>query len=214
MVSAIFAALAIAALLVLSEYAWKRAKIQDEVARKFVHITSGTFIAFLPFWVSYDWIKLLAVGFVVVNIVNRFTNSFHAIHSVQRKSWGDILFGVGVFAIAWFEPASWLFAASILQVSLADGLAAVAGVTYGKKHGSYYLLGQPKSFIGSLVFYGVSMMVISITLFSYNYFADPLSLGLVIILLPLMLACVENLAVYGTDNLFLPLATLWALSLF
>jgi dolichol kinase len=214
MIQAVLAAFVIAVILFVSEWGWKRSKFKDEVARKFVHIVSGSFIAFLPFWVDYTWIKVLAIGFVVANIVNRYTNWFHAIHAVPRKSWGDVLFGVGVLAVALFEPPPWLFAASILQVSLADGLAAVTGVTYGKTHGQYFLFGQPKSVIGSVTFLATSLLITALALVMHNYFANPLGLWPLIIMLPLLLACAENLAVYGTDNLVLPLLTLWALSLF
>lgn len=213
MLNALLAVVAIAGILILSEIFWKRHQMRDELARKFVHITTGTFIAFLPFWVDYSWIKVLAVGFVVVNIVNRYVDVFHAIHAVRRRSWGDVLFGVGVFAVAWFEPSNWLFAAAILQVSLADGLAALAGVTYGKKHGRYYLFTQPKSIAGSAIFILVSAVLLGTLFLLDGYYADPLTLWPVLVMLPLMLVCVENLAVYGTDNLLLPLATLGVLSL-
>ena len=213
MVQALIAAAGIAAILVLSELLWNKYHIRDELARKFVHISSGLFIAFLPFWVDYTWIMVLAVGFVIANIINRYTNYFHAIHGVERKSWGDILFGVGVFAVAWFQPSPWIFAAAILQVSLADGLAAVGGVTYGKTHGRYYLFGQSKSVIGSIIFMITSALIVTLVLFADSYFADPLSLWPVIIMLPLLLVCIENLAVYGLDNVLLPLVTLGILSL-
>jgi len=213
MVNAIYAAIGIAVILIISEIAWKRAHIYDELARKFVHITSGVFIAFLPFWVDYAWIMVLAVGFVIANIINRYTNYFHAIHAVKRRSWGDVLFGVGVFIIAYFQPSPWIFTAAILQVSLADGLAAVAGVTYGRKHGRYYLFGQPKSVIGSAIFLITSIIITLGIILIDNYYADPVALIPFIIMLPLLLVCVENLAVYGSDNVFLPIVTLLALSL-
>ncbi len=213
MVQALLAAIVIAAILGLSEVAWKKAHIQGELARKFVHITTGVFIAFLPFWVDYNWIMALAVGFVVANLVNRYVDFFHAIHAVRRKSWGDVLFGVGVFAVAWFQPNPWVFAVAILQVSLADGLAAIAGVTYGKEHGKYYLFTQPKSIIGSSVFLVVSALILIFGMVASSYFVDPAQMWPVIVMLPLMLVCVENLAVFGFDNLALPLATLAVLSL-
>ena len=213
MVNALLAAAGIAAILVASEIAWNKFRIRDELARKFIHITSGIFIAFLPFWVDYFWIMILAVGFVIANFINRYTNYFHAIHGVKRKSWGDILFGVGVFVVAWFEPSPWLFAASILQVSLADGLAAIAGVTYGKTHGRYYLFGQPKSIIGSAVFLVASFAILSLLFVFDPYFADTITMFPVALMLPLLLVCVENLSVYGTDNVSLPLVTLGLLSL-
>jgi phytol kinase len=213
MVSALLAAACIAGILFLSESLWKRFKLPEEVARKIVHISAGSFIAFLPFWVDYTWIKFLAIGFILVNVVNHFTNTFQSIRSVRRKSIGDILLGAGVFIVALFEPPAWLFAISILQVSLADGLAAVVGVSYKKKTGTYYLFGQPKTFAGSITFLLTSMLIMIISLQVVAYFADPLSLWPVVIMLPLLLMCAENLAVYGTDNLVLPLMTLYVLSL-
>lgn len=214
MIEAFLAAVIIAGILGLSELFWKRHHIKDELARKFVHITTGVFIAFLPFWVDYTWIQVLALGFVLVNILNRQFDVFHAIHSVRRRSWGDVLFGVGVFAVAWFEPSPWLFSAAILQVSVADGLAALAGVTYGKKRGRYYLFTQPKSVVGSLIFLITSFLLLVILFVRDPYYADPMIMMPVALMLPIMLVCVENLAVYGTDNLLLPLATLAVLSLF
>lgn len=214
MLAAFIAILVLALILVVSEFLWKRIKVHPELARKFVHITCGVFISFLPFWVSYKWIMILCAGFVVVNLLNHKIKVFHAIRAVRRQSWGDVLFGVGVFAVALFQPDPWLFAISVLMVSLADGLAAVFGVTYGEKHGKYYLFTQPKTIVGSATFVITAALVMLIGMFASSYFVDPLSLWPALIMLPLLLVCIENLAVFGLDNLALPLATLGILSLF
>lgn len=214
MIQAVLAAAGIAGILALSEIFWKKARIKDELARKFVHITCGTFIAFLPFWVDYTWIIVLAIGFIIANIANRYVSIFHAIHTVRRKSWGDVLFGVGVLLVALFEPPAWLFTVAILQVSLADGFAALTGVTYGEKHGKYYLFSQPKSIIGSATFLASSALIFGLAFGAVSYFADPLSMWPVLVMLPLLLVCAENLAVFGMDNLALPLITLGVLSMF
>ena len=219
MINVLIAAVCIALILIFSEVAWAKFKLRDELARKFVHISAGVFIAFLPFWVDYTWIMVLAVGFVLANILNRFTHSIpflhvHAINGVKRKSAGDILFGVGVFALAALEPSPWLFAAAMLQVSLADGLAAVGGVTYGQKHGQYFLFGQPKSVIGSTIFLLTSAAILAAVFVVDGYFVDPASMWPAMLLLPLLLVCLENMAVYGLDNIVLPLVTFGVLSLF
>lgn len=214
MLLAFIAAICIAAILLISEIIWKKFDLPEEVARKSVHISTGVFIAFLPFWVEYKWVVFLAVGFVVVNLLNRKIDTFHAIQSVRRKSYGDILFGVGVLALALIEPEPWMFAVALLQVSLADGLAAVAGVTYGKKQGRYYLFSQPKSVIGSAVFLISSMLIIAVGLSASTYIADATQLWPIILLIPLILMCIENLAVFGFDNVVLPLSTIALLSLF
>ena len=64
MIQAILATIVIAVILLMSEYLWRTLHIKGEFARKFVHIIAGSFIAFLPFWVSYGWIAVLAVGFI------------------------------------------------------------------------------------------------------------------------------------------------------
>lgn len=214
MLAAFVAVVVLAAILVVSEMLWKRVKVHPEIARKFVHISCGIFIAFLPFWMSYGWIMILALGFITVNLLNHKFHIFHAIRSVRRVSWGDVLFGAGVFLVAWFQPDPWLFAMSLLMVSLADGLAAVVGVTYGEKHGKYYLFTQPKTIAGSSAFVIAAAIVIIVGMFANSYFADPLQLWPLVVMLPILLVCVENLAVFGLDNLALPLVTLGILSLF
>lgn len=214
MLQAFIATLVIAVILLVSELLWKRVKLHPELARKFVHITVGVFVAFLPFWVSYNWIMIMSVFFVLVNLANHRLKVFHAIRSVRRTSWGDVLFGVGTFSVAWFQPDAWLFAMSMLQVSLADGLAAVAGVTYGDRHGKYYLFGQPKTIVGSSTFVVVSALTLIFGFMLSSYFVAPAQMLPVALMLPILLVCAENVSVFGWDNLTLPLITLWALSLF
>lgn len=214
MISAMIAVVILAAILAASELLWKKVRLHPEFARKIVHISCGTFIAFLPFWVSYHWIMVLCVAFVIVNIINRYTSIFNAIKAVRRKSWGDVLFGVGVFLVAIFQPNPWFFAIAVLQVALADGVAALVGVTYGKKRGKYYLFTQPKSLAGSAAFLAVSALVFIVGMFASSYFVDPIQLWPALIMIPLLLVCLENLAVFGLDNLVLPLTTLFILSLF
>lgn len=214
MLSALLAVVIIFAILVVSEVVWKRVKVHPELARKFVHISAGTFVAFLPFWVSWGWVQLLAIGFTGVNLANHKLHIFHAIGAVRRQSWGDVLFGVGVLVVALFEPDQWIFAMSMLQVSLADGFAAVAGVTYGNKRGKYYLFTQPKSIIGSSAFVLMSFSVFALGITFSGYFVSTVEMLPLIVILPLLLVCVENLSVFGWDNITLPLITMGILSLF
>lgn len=214
MINAIMAVLVLATILLVSEIAWKKAKIRDEIARKFVHISTGVFISFLPFWVEYKWIIVIAIGLIVGNIINRYISVFHAIHTVRRKSWGDVLMGVGVLILALFQPSPWIFTVSMLQVSLADGLAALIGVSFARDKGKYYLFAQPKSFIGSFTFLVSSIAILAVGIIFSRYFVGLATAWPLLVMLPIMLVCVENISVFGTDNLTLPLFTLFVLSLF
>lgn len=205
MINAIFATAIIFVLLLLSEQLWKDKQIRGEFSRKFVHVIAGSFIAFLPFWNSYGWIALLALGFIGANLLNRYTKLFHAINTITRKSWGDLLFGVGILLAALLRPNKWLFAGAILQVALADGLAAVIGTRYGKH--KYKLFGHTKTPVGTLTFYVVSLLV---TLLVLHFGGEALELHklVAVIIVPLVLTVIENMSGYGTDNVTLPVGFL------
>ncbi|CAN5423123.1 SEC59/DGK1/VTE5 family protein [soil metagenome] len=208
MISAILATATIALILILSEYLWRKLHIRGEFARKFVHIIAGTFIAFLPFWVSYGWIVFLAVGFIAANLINRYTPLFHAIHAITRKSWGDLLFGFGILGCALLRPNKWLFAGAILQVALADGLAAVVGSQYGKHR--YQIFDHVKSRVGTLTFLLSSALILGLVLAGSGTSGD-YKLFAVFSIIPLLMAMLENVSGYGSDNIFLPLAFLISL---
>lgn len=209
MINALIAAAGIALLLIGSELLWRNIKLSDEVARKFVHIAAGSYIAFLPFWVSYGWIMLLAVGFIAANFINRATNLFHAIHATKRRSWGDLLLSIGILVTAGLRPSPWVFAAAILHVSLADGLAAVIGTKYGKIR--YKFLDHGKSALGSLTFFITSVFIIALTV-SYGDLNGVNGWAL-LLLTPLVTTALENISGYGTDNITLPLSVLLLFSL-
>lgn len=210
MINALIAAAGVAGILIASELLWRMSSLRGEFARKFVHIIAGSYIAFLPFWVSYGWIMLLAVGFIIANILNRATSIFHAIHATKRRSWGDLLLSVGILLTAALRPSPWFFAAAILHVSLADGLAAVIGTKYGRIR--YKFFDHGKSIIGSVTFFIVSTGIIALT----TIMDDRAQAGAAALLLviPLIATMLENVSGYGTDNITLPLSILLLLNLF
>lgn len=205
MINALFATAIIFVLLLVSEQLWNDKQIRGEYARKFVHVIAGTFIAFLPFWISYGWVALLALGFLAANLLNRFTKLFHAINTITRKSWGELLFGVGILFAALLRPNKWMFAGAILQVAIADGFAALIGTRYGKN--TYKLYGHTKSPIGTTTFYVASLLITFLTI-HYGGGAVATHKLASLIVVPLTLAVVENLSGYGTDNVTLPMGFL------
>jgi dolichol kinase len=183
------------------------------MARKFIHILAGSFIAFLPFWIDYSWIIVMAIGFVAVNLANRYRHFFHAVYKVKRNSWGEVLFSIAVLICALIGPSPWIFAAAILHVSLADGLAAVTGIYLGHHHGVFYRVWKHhKTAIGTAVFTLLSFFIVALTLMTDSGFASINHIWPVLIWLPVLTTAVENLGVHGLDNLFLPLVVVAALT--
>ncbi len=197
----ILALVVVFGLLVLSEVWWRSSKVHDELSRKFVHITVGSFVAFWPFFMSWNQIRLLSLAFLIGVALSKYLNIFQAIHSVQRPTWGELFFAAAVGSVTFVTHNKWIYAAALLQMGLADGLAAVLGVRYGKRS-SYQVFGSHKSVFGSSVFLVLSILI----LLDYKY-ASGASLSVVWLVITALLAtALENLAAFGLDNLVVPLA--------
>lgn len=211
MIAASGASLVVLLFLLIAEEMREKRKIAGESARKFVHITVGVFVASWPFYLSYFTIQVLCVAFLAAVMISRHFNVFPAIHNIYRKSWGEVLFPVGIALTAFLAYSPWIFAAAILHLGLADGLAAVVGEGY-KKARAYTVFGQKKSVAGTLVFWVTSMAITA-----WLTWASPLELGHLalplIIGLPFVASLVENISPNGTDNVFVPVVVCAILNL-
>jgi phytol kinase len=99
----------------------------------------------------------------------------------------------------------WEFAAAVLILGLADAIAAIVGKKYGAKT-SYLVLGQKKSLLGSLAFFVVTIIVL-IGFTALAPHIDPVSFWF-ILPIALLITLTENVGVYGTDNLLIPIAAI------
>ena len=192
--------LVVLGLLLVNEAWWRTSRAHGELSRKFVHITVGSFVAFWPFFLSWREIIFLSGAFLVVICLSRYLDLFRAIHSVHRPTWGELFFALAVGLVAFITRDEWIYMAALLQMGLADGLAAVVGTTYGKRT-RYRVFRHNKSLVGSVTFFVISAVILSV----YAYFATvPLS-PLFIIGLALGATIIENIGVRGLDNLLVPL---------
>jgi phytol kinase len=194
-------------ILVLNELWWRARKTHNEFSRKLVHIIIGSYVAFWPFYLSWNQIRFLSLAFILGVLTSKSLKIFQAIHTVQRPTWGELLFAISVGLITFITHNKWIYAAAILQMALADGLAAVIGIRYGKRN-NYRILGHTKSIFGTLTFFIVSLAV----LMAFSHFSK-YHLNLVWMVLASMLASLlENLAAYGIDNLIVPLVVAFVLA--
>jgi len=207
MIPLILTVAAVFALLVFNELWWRKTE-PTELSRKFIHITVGSFVAFWPFFLSWHQIIGLSVAFFIGVVASKYLHIFKAIHSVQRPTWGELFFAAAVGIIAYVTNSKGVYAAALLQMSLADGLAAIVGLRYGKKT-QYKVLGSTKSIVGTATFF-----VVSFTLLAGYSVLSGAALPLALIAgLAFTASLIENLGIYGTDNLLVPLAVGWMLTL-
>jgi dolichol kinase len=202
----------IAAILVLAEVLWRRKILKGEYERKLVHITAGIFIAFWPWLISWRAIQLLGVVILAGVLVNRKLKVLHSTNGLRMKFYSDCYYALAITVCAFLTTQKAFFAVAILTMALADGLAAIIGSTLGKNWG-YKVLGQPKTIVGSMVFWLTSMCVLGAGIVLIGSTIDFTHYALLIIFLPPTLTALENMAIYGTDNIVIPVATLIALNI-
>jgi phytol kinase len=194
--------LAVLALLLINEIWWRARDVHDELSRKFIHISVGSFVAFWPLFLSWQQIRLLSVAFLIAVVISKYFKVFQAIHSVQRPTWGEVFFAAAVGLVTFITEDPAVYAAALLQMSLADGLAAVFGHKYGQSQ-RYQVFGHTKSVLGTMTFCMVSVAI----LFGVSERFDSQLGGGLIVGVSAIAALVENLGVRGFDNLLVPVLT-------
>jgi len=189
--------------LIFAEWVLKYSKRHrsPELSRKLVHISHGIAAAIWPFFVAYRVIIAIEILFLLLAALARKFRVFRGISQVDRISGGEIFFPLGIIGSALFYPSTWIFAAAMLELALADSAAALIGKKYGKH--KFTVFGNQKSLEGSLAFTLVSVVIMGwVVLFAPAGFETMWPL---IILLPLFTALTEAVAPFGLDNLLIPL---------
>lgn len=198
-------------LLLVTEILWRKHKLHVEVGRKIVHMGTGVIVAFWPHFLGWTTIQAVVLAMLAVILFSYKFNIFKSIHSVDRLTRGEILYPVGILICAFLEPAPWVFSVAILHLALADGLAAVVGVHYGKST-RYQIISHGKSLAGSLTFFVTSFLIFVGASFVVSENALPHLYGW-FLWSALTLTLVENLSWYGLDDITVPVSVIVILTL-
>lgn len=195
------AVVVVLALLLISEWGWRRHWLHGEVGRKFVHVSVGTFVAFWPYFLDWSEIRLISLAFFAVVLISMWTGLFRAIGSVQRPTYGEIFFALSVGLLTCITTSKGIYAAAILQMALADGFAAIVGSRYGTQN-KYHLFGRSKSLAGSMTFFVISLAL----LVGYSQLSDNGLIWQYVVAGALGATFLENIAALGFDNLLVPVS--------
>ncbi|MBI2591906.1 hypothetical protein HYW36_00255 [Candidatus Saccharibacteria bacterium] len=212
MLAVIICLAGIFAILVVAEILHKRKILHGEYLRKFVHIPSGAFIAFWPWLISWRAIQLISLAMLAVVLINHRTRSIHISGDIKRPTYGGVLFPVAVIIAAALTREKIFFAIAILHMAVADGMAAVIGTAYGKKL-AYKVFHQVKTVLGTMAFWLASLYILGVGILFAHDLISFTNYALLLLVLPPILAALENLAVLGLDNVVVPVAVIAALQL-
>lgn len=197
---ALLAVGAVLIVLLFAEYLSRYKGVHSELTRKMVHILVGVFVAFWPFFLTWQQIQFLSLAFLVAVIISVKLNIFRSIHAVQRNAVGELLFALVIGTLAFIVTNKWVFAAAMLHLSVADGMAAVVGLGWGDRN-KYKIFGHAKSIAGSLAFFFSSVVI----MIGYVAFSGAAVSPVAVLWLPVAATVAENIAVQGTDNMVIPL---------
>ena len=203
----------LAILLITADLLAKYKVLRGEYHRKFFHITAGSFIAFWPWLISWRAIQVLSILMLMVMAVGRYRNLLKYNGYIHRVTYGDIFFAIAIFISSIITHNKIFFAVAILEVALADGLAAVAGISIGK-HWEYKMFGYKKTIIGSMIFWIATVEILTAGLLAAHDVFQFQSYYYLLLLLPPLLTAVESVSLYGVDNLIIPILTIVVLRMF
>ncbi len=205
--------------LVGQQFADKYSK-DNESFRKLFHVMHALALAGLAFVVPLSWIMVLEVLFFGSMIVTRYlvenknnvlkwVGYMSRAYKVGRISYGEFFYPASVILIVLLAESKWEFAAAVLILGLADTAAAFVGKKYGKRT-AYTILGQKKSLIGSLAFFVVTMVILAWFTLAAPQVAPVGVLALA--MAGVLITVTENVGVYGSDNLLIPVAAVLLLN--
>lgn len=190
--------------------------VSGERARKIIHILIGVWGAWLPLWLGWRSIIVLGVILFFGVLLANHLKLFKSIHSVGRSTVGEYLFPVSMILLAVLFKNTVIFAAAMLELGVADGLAAVIGTRYGKKT-VFKVLGQKKSKHGTLTFFVCSTVILFWALYTQHpalagaSFISYAVTALLSICLSVTLTIAELIGIKGTDNITVPFIAATAL---
>ena len=153
----------------------------------------------MPFYLSWNEIRILSFSALVIVLASKYFKLFQTIHTVTRPTWGEAAFALAAGAVTFITHSRGVYAVALLQMALADGLAAVAGMRFGRPY-EYKILGHTKSLVGT----GTFVFVSYILLLAYSLYSASFGI-LASLALAVGAAFIENVAVWGLDNLLVPL---------
>ncbi len=192
-----------------------------EGTRKLVHTGMGLICLSFP-WIFpppwekarlYVWILAGLAILILFLLRSRFLRHSlgQTLHSVERLSFGDLLFPVAVATV--FTAAHGnlvLYIIPLLLLTLADALGALAGQRYGVHR--FQTAGGFKSLEGCMVFFCTSFFCCFLSLLVFDH--DFYSAALVSLGIALFFTYVEGLSGAGMDNFLVPVGACYLLEFY
>ncbi|MFC5049805.1 diacylglycerol/polyprenol kinase family protein [Rubritalea spongiae] len=201
---------ALATVMLIASVAVSKRKVSAEVGRKSVHAGMGLLCMLFPLLFDETTPVVILAILAVISLVyikfSKLKNTLGtSIFSVDRLSLGELIFPLAVAWIFTLANGKWtLYVISLLLLTLADTVGAIAGSKFGKKH--YTTIAGNKTVEGSIAFFLTSVLCISIPLLLFEHlpFTSVIVLACAV---GLFTTAVEGASGNGIDNLLIPVGS-------
>lgn len=196
--------------IVLAEVFRKLLKLSPEFSRKFVHVSIGLIIFFLPkIFIHAFPLLVLGLIFILVNSIALRKEWLSGMHGTDRHSFGTVLYPVSFVLLVLFfwDRHPEIAAIAMLVMALGDGTAAIIGEALPSPH-FYRLSSDKKSIEGSAVMFLVSFACVfgGLVFYVRDGFSRQMFLP-VSLVVALAAAAWEALSSGGWDNCTVPLSS-------
>ena len=188
----------------------RRCSPHPELVRKLLHVGMGLVALTLP-WLFESAAQAFALAglFIVLLVALRTSKRLEqrlggVLNAVQRESWGEIYFAMGVSTVFLLSAGDrLLFCTPILILALADAAAALVGLHYGRV---CYWSGGRKTIEGSAAFFLVSFLCTHVALLLFTQIGRAETI-LSALMISVLLTPLEAVSRHGFDNLLIPLGS-------
>ena len=175
---------------------------QEELSRKIIHIGTGPVIILAWLFDVPKNIAFLSALLITIALgINYQYRLLPAIEDIERKSFGTIAYGISItllLLLFWPRYASSI-SIGVLSMAFGDGFAGLVGRSVISPKWS--ILGQTKSFVGTVTMGSVVAITTSIISTTNDLGIEPLE----IIIISLIATFLEQISPWGIDNLTVPI---------
>ena len=187
---------------VLFHFQW----IAGEHSRKLIHILTAVWMSTWRFNLTHLEVTYLGLALLAIIFFVKQFKLFNSIFDIDRVTYGEFIFVIGIIATSLVFPAPEVYALAVINLGVADGLAAIIGKRYGKI--KYNVFGSTKSLVGL----ATTMVVVTITgaLFFWqvaDYRPELIFMITHVLAAGAVISGLEFVSFKGLDNLTIPLAT-------
>jgi uncharacterized protein (TIGR00297 family) len=210
-------AIAIGAILTISELIRRLLHWSPEATRKLVHIFVGILVATTPFVLDSMWpMVILGLLFAVVDFVAVRFGFFKGMHGTARHTYGTVFYPVSfvILTLSLWQHHKLILVTAMLIMAISDAFAAIVGE--GARRPIVLKFGpEKKSLQGSIAMFVVTFLIVTAVLSTAAYLKVlALHPGVVLIIAGLVAVVAmtsEVISAQGSDNLTVPLSSAFTL---